>query len=61
VSHEVAEQVEHDVEEELRRLFPPPIPKEEKSFLISLLPQERQETLFSFPIETRYSKWFPHF
>jgi hypothetical protein len=32
VSQEVAEQVEHVVEEELRRLLSPPIPKEEKSF-----------------------------
>jgi len=61
VSHEVVEQVEQAAEEELRRLLPPPIPKEEKIFCMSLLPHEVQETLFSFPIETRLSKCFSHF
>jgi hypothetical protein len=32
VSHDVAEQVEQLADEALRRLLPPPIPKEEKSF-----------------------------
>jgi hypothetical protein len=32
VSHDVAEQVEQLADEVLRRLLPPPIPKEEKSF-----------------------------
>jgi hypothetical protein len=61
VSHVVAEQVVQDAAEELRRLFSPPIPKEEKIFCMSLLPHEVQETFFSFPIETRTSKCFPHF
>ncbi len=56
VSHVVAEQVVQAAEEELRRFSSPPIPKEENSFCISLLPQEAQETLFSLPIETRLSK-----
>jgi hypothetical protein len=57
----VAEQVGQDAEEELRRLLPPPIPKEEKIFCMLLLPQPLQVTLFSFPTETRLSKCFPHF
>jgi hypothetical protein len=61
VSHVVAEQVVQAAEEELRRFPSPPIPKEEKIFCISLLPHEAQETLFSFPIETRLSKCFSHF
>lgn len=56
VLHEVALQVVQALEEELMRLPPPPIPKEEKSFRISLLPQALQETSFSFPMETRHSK-----
>jgi hypothetical protein len=61
VSHVVAEQVLQAAEEELRRFPLPPIPKDEKIFCISLLPHEAQETLFSFPIETRLSKCFSHF
>ncbi len=57
----MAEQVVQLDEEELVRLPPPPIPKEEIIFWISLLPQDTQETLFSFPIETRHSKCFVHF
>ena len=53
---EVAEQVEQAAEELLSRLLPPPMPKEEKSFWMSLLPQAEQETVFSFPIATRASK-----
>jgi hypothetical protein len=55
----VAEHVAQDAEEELRR-FPPPIPKEEKTFCISLLPHKAQKTFFSFPIETRLSNCFLH-
>jgi len=61
VSHVVAEQVVQAAEEEVRRLPSPPIPKEENSFCISLLPHEAQETFFSLPIETRLSKCFAHF
>ena len=61
VSHVVAEQVVQAAEEELIRLLSPPIPKEEKTFCISLLPHEAQETFFSFPIETRHSKCSSHF
>ncbi len=57
----MAEQVEQAEEEELRRFPPPPIPKDEKIFCISLLPHDGQETLFSSPIETRLSKCFSHF
>jgi len=40
--HEVAVQLLQLLEEVLRRLLPPPIPKEEKIFFISLLPQAAQ-------------------
>jgi hypothetical protein len=50
------EQVVQVSEEVLSLLLPPPIPKEEKSFWISLLPQDAQETSFSFPTEARDSK-----
>ncbi len=60
MSHVVAEQVVQAAEEELRRFPPPPIPKEEKTFCISLLPHEGQKMLFSFPIETRISNCFLH-
>lgn len=52
----VAVQVGQESEELLNRLLPPPMPKEEKSFWMSLLPQAEQETVFSFPIPTRVSK-----
>ena len=50
------EQVVQASEDVLSRLLPPPIPKEEKSFWISLFPQDAQETSFSFPMDTRDSK-----
>ena len=55
------EQVEQLEEEEVIRELPPPMPKEEKSFWISLHLQVRQETFFSPPSGTRASKWLPHF
>lgn len=61
VLQEVAEHVAQLLEEDLSRLLPPPMPKEEKIFFISLLPQAAQETDFSFPIDTRLSKCVPHF
>jgi hypothetical protein len=61
VLHEVAEHVAQLLEEDLSRLLPPPMPKEERIFCISLLPQPAQETDFSFPIETRLSNCLPHF
>jgi hypothetical protein len=61
VLQEVAEQVVQLDEEVLIRLLPPPIPKEEMSFCISLLPHSEQATFFSAPIDTRVSKRFPHF
>ncbi|GEM_PF-1101355 len=59
--HEVAEHVAQLLEEDFSRLLPPPIPNEENIFCMSLLPQAAQETVFSFPTETRLSKCFPHF
>jgi len=56
VSHEVAEQVVHRLEDELMRLLPPPIPKEESSFWMFLLLHDMQATVFSPPIETSVSK-----
>lgn len=61
VLQEAAEHVAQLLEEDLSRLLRPPMPKEEKIFCISLLPQAAQETDFSFPIETRLSKCLPHF
>jgi hypothetical protein len=55
------EQVVQVSEEVFSRLLPPPIPKEDKSFWISLLLQDVQKTSFSFPTETRDSKCVPHF
>lgn len=56
VLQEVAEQEVQLADEDLIRLLPPPIPKEEMSFWISGLPQLAQETLFSPPMETIFSK-----
>jgi hypothetical protein len=61
VSQEVVEQVVQLDEEVLIRLLPPPMPKEEMSFWMSLLPHSEQATVFSAPIDTRVSKCFPHF
>ena len=43
----VAVQVEQALDDVLSRLLPPPMPNEEKSFWISLLPQVEQEIVFS--------------
>jgi hypothetical protein len=56
VLQDLLEQLVQLADEELRRELAPPIPKEEKSFWISLLLQARQETSFSPPIRTRASK-----
>ena len=61
VSHEVAEHVEHPLEEALSLLLPPPIPKEETSFSRPLFPQFLQETFFSPPMATMASNCTPHF
>jgi hypothetical protein len=61
VSQEVAEQVEHPLEELLSLLLLPPIPKEEMSFSRPLFPQFLQETFFSPPMATRASNCTPHF
>ena len=55
VAHELDVQVLQASEEDLMRLLPPPIPKEEKSFWISQLPHRMQVRSFSPPIETRAS------
>jgi hypothetical protein len=60
LAQEVAEHVVHPEEAFLSLLLPPPIPKEEISFVMSLLLQYLQETSFSFPMETRVSNRFPH-
>jgi len=61
VSQEFVEQVVQLEEDVLIRLLPPPMPKEEMSFWMSLLPHSEQATVFSAPIDTRVSKCFPHF
>jgi len=50
-----------DADDAVKRLLPPPIPNEEKSFSISALPQSGQTTSFSAPIRTSASKWQQHF
>ena len=59
VLQEVAEHVPQLFDEELSRLPPPPIPKEDISFCIFLPPHFMQETFFSLPIEMRSSNCFP--
>jgi len=61
VLQELVEQVVQLDEEVLIRLLPPPMPKEETSFWMFLLPHSEQATVFSAPIDTRVSKCFPHF
>lgn len=61
VLQEFVEQVVQLEEEVFIRLLPPPIPKEDMSFWMSLLPHSEQVTVFSAPIDTRVSKCFPHF
>ena len=50
-----------DADDVAKRLLPPPIPNEEKSFWISALPQSGQRMSFSPPIRTSASKWRQHF
>jgi hypothetical protein len=50
-----------EADDAVRRLLPPPIPNEEKSFWISAHPQSGQMTSFSPPIRTITSKWRQHF
>jgi len=59
VLHEVDEHVPQLFDEELSRLPPPPIPKEDISFCIFPPPHFMQETFFSPPIEMRSSNCFP--
>jgi len=61
VLHDFVEQDEQELEAVLRRLPPPPIPKEEKSFRTSPLRQEGQTTFFSPPTRTSDSKRWQHF
>lgn len=56
VLQDLVEQVVQELEEEVSRLLPPPMPKDEKSFWTPLLLQEGQETSFSPPIRIRVSK-----
>ena len=59
VLQEVAEHVPQLFDEELSRLLPPPIPKDDTSFCIFPPPHFMQETFFSPPIEMRSSNCFP--
>jgi hypothetical protein len=58
LSHEAEEQEAQAFDEDLMRLLPPPMPKEERSFWRFLLLQTGQETSFSPPIGTRVSNGF---
>ena len=60
VAQDLLEQEAHPAELVLMRLAPPPIPKAEKSFWRSGLPQNSQQTAFSWPRRTNASKRFPH-
>jgi hypothetical protein len=53
-------QVEQPPDESFSLLPPPPMPKEEMSFRISLLPQASQLTHPSFPSRINASKCRPH-
>jgi hypothetical protein len=61
VLQDLEEQEEQLRDAEASRLDPPPIPKEEKSFWISLPLQDGQQTFFSPPMGTRHSKCSLHF
>jgi hypothetical protein len=56
----VEQEVQLD-EEDLMRLEPPPIPKEERIFWAPDAPQSGQAASFSLPIGTRHSNRRPHF
>jgi hypothetical protein len=56
----VEQEVQLD-EEDLRRLEPPPIPKEDRSFWAPDTPQLGQAASFSLPMGTRHSNRRPHF
>ena len=58
VLQEFAEHVLQLFDEELSRVLPPPIPKDDTSFCIFPPPQFMQETFFSPPMETRSSNCF---
>jgi hypothetical protein len=56
--------LEQDVqleEDAFRRLEPPPMPKDDRSFWASGAPQPGHMTSFSLPRETRHSNRRPHF
>jgi len=61
VLHDLEVQVPHELEEEVKRLLPPPMPNEDRSLSTSPLWHERQRTFFSSPRRTRASKRHPHF
>ena len=58
---EPVEQVVQLEDEALRRLEPPPMPKQETIFSTSADPHLAQTTSFSFPTVTRLSNLWPHF
>jgi hypothetical protein len=59
VAQDLLEQEAQPAEDVLMRLAPPPIPNAEKSFWRSLLPQDSQQTAFSWPRRTSASKRLP--
>jgi hypothetical protein len=61
VLQEPVEQVVQLEDEALRRLDPPPMPKQEIFFSTSGDPHLAQTTSFSFPTVTRLSNLWPHF
>lgn len=61
VLQEPDEQVVQPDEEDLIRLEPPPMPKQEIIFRTSGEPHSAQTTSFSWPAVTRLSNLLPHF
>ena len=57
----LVEQLVQLEEEALRRLEPPPMPKQEIIFWTSADPHASHTTSFSFPAVTRHSNLLPHF
>jgi len=57
----VEQLVQLDEDDALRRLDPPPMPKQEIIFSTSADPHSAQTTSFSFPVATRHSNLLPHF
>jgi hypothetical protein len=61
VLQDFAEQDAQLDDETFKRLEPPPIPNEDRSFSAPAAPHPGQATSLSLPMATRHSKRRPHF